>query len=373
MNYFSKATSFKVYDEDVKELPTFTICHDPILKILEFGKDFFINYGKSNISLMEGINNVQFNDFNEVVTLEKLITYQYGTCYMVSTNKEHQQYSTEGGYEIFYLYYNDNMLNEDIPTAKIFIASKENSYGVSNSYWVEGKVMKFDMDKNTNQVGVQLELKKEKYLIEKGLCNHESYQKCLGSELAKQDHSSCPKKCVAYSLPNKDLPLCETKEEADCTLPIIFPLFREIMTERICKKSCTTLDIFGEINVNSKNNSQDYHVKTLFYTFAPPYLVKVSEEYIIYDIIGMVASIGGTLGLFIGFSFTNVTSCLIDLMKKLLKNKRQCEDKEAVHFTKDLLVQFRETQKELKIVQWQIKEMQEKNGTFPKILNNLKL
>ena len=32
-------------------------------------------------------------------------------------------------------------------------------------------------------------------------------------------------------------------------------------------------------------------------------LIEVFEEYLMYDIIGLVATIGGTLGLFIGFSF----------------------------------------------------------------------
>ena len=53
-------------------------------------------------------------------------------------------------------------------------------------------------------------------------------------------------------------------------------------------------------------------------------ITKVSEEYVIYDfiIIKMVASVGGTLGLFIGFSFSNFTSCPIKLMLKLRKQER---------------------------------------------------
>ena len=360
MNYFSKATSFKIYDEEVKELPTFTFCPDPVLNKLEYGKDFLIKYGKNNNTLMEGLNNVQFNDFKEIVHLEKITTYNFGACYMISTNKYHQQLTEEGGYEIFYFSYAEQIVEEEFPTMKVFIASKKNSYGTTNSYWVEGEVMKFELDKNTNEIGVQLKMAKEIYLINKGLCHEESFQECLARELFKQDYSSCPKKCVVFSLPTKALPICQTNEEVTCSMQFIQPIFQEIATKRTCKKSCTTFDISGTVNVKRKNDSQVYYDKTFYYTIEPPYLVKVSEEYIIYDVIGMVASIGGTLGLFIGFSFTNVTSGLINLMKKLLKNKRQCDEEKVMDFTKDMLLQFKENQNELKIVQRQIRNIQEK-------------
>ena len=57
---------------------------------------------------------------------------------MVSTNKEYR-----GGYETFYLYYVENIYQrKKVSAAMIFVASKENSYGISNSYWAEGKVLK---------------------------------------------------------------------------------------------------------------------------------------------------------------------------------------------------------------------------------------
>ena len=370
LNYFSKATSFKIYDEEIEELPSITVCPDPAQNSLQYGKDFEIFYGKSNITLVEGTNDIKFNDFEESVILEKLTTYQFGTCYMISTNKDHNQFNAEGGFEIFYLSYADHIQHDKFPTAKIFIASKQNSYGTANSYWAEGDVMKFDIDKNTYKVGIQLDIAKEIYLIEKGLCQEESFQNCLGAELAKQDYSSCLKECVAYSLPNKDLPICETTEEMLCSLELIQSIFQEIATKRICKKSCTTFDIFGEVAVIAINKSEIFHYKTIYYTIAPPYLVKVSEEYIIYDIIGMVASIGGTLGLFVGFSFTNVTSFLVEVLKKFMKNGEQCKTRGIV-FTEDMHQQLKESQQEIKVLKLKIKDMQDKNYMFDLISQNI--
>ena len=39
------------------------------------------------------------------------------------------------------------------------------------------------------------------------------------------------------------------------------------------------------------------------------------EEYLIYDVIGMIGSVGGTLGLFTGLSFASIVTLLINFAK----------------------------------------------------------
>ena len=53
------------------------------------------------------------------------------------------------------------------------------------------------------------------------------------------------------------------------------------------------------------------------YKFGNPAKVNVLEEYLIYDFITMIGSIGGTLGLCIGFSFSNLFNSLISSFKVL--------------------------------------------------------
>ena len=43
----------------------------------------------------------------------------------------------------------------------------------------------------------------------------------------------------------------------------------------------------------------------------------VNEEYLIYDTITMISSVGGTLGMCIGFSFTNIIANIFALIQKL--------------------------------------------------------
>ena len=54
----------------------------------------------------------------------------------------------------------------------------------------------------------------------------------------------------------------------------------------------------------------------LLYRFAT-LKTEVHKEYLIYDVIGMVGLVGGTLGLFIGFSFSNVLTFLIEYLQMI--------------------------------------------------------
>ena len=48
------------------------------------------------------------------------------------------------------------------------------------------------------------------------------------------------------------------------------------------------------------------------YEFASPEYVKTYEEYLICDGKTMVGNVGGTFGMFIGFSFSNVISFVVN-------------------------------------------------------------
>ena len=143
---------------------------------------------------------------------------------------------------------------------------------------------------------------------------------CLESAVSKLDLSSCPSKCLFFSLPNQKLPQCKTKSEKTCSEKIVNPLVNQLLTSGTCKKSSTTFDISGTIDVEKQNKSYMSYEKLVYFSIAAPGLMKVSEEYLIYDFIAVVASIGGTLGLFIGFSFSDVTSFLVNLIKGFMIN-----------------------------------------------------
>ena len=82
-----------------------------------------------------------------------------------------------------------------------------------------------------------------------------------------------------------------------------------------CSKACTTFEYSGTIVTHPEvfNNSRS---TGLGFWFNGENEIALSEEYLIYEITGVIGSIGGTLGLFIGFSFLDISTKLINIFKK---------------------------------------------------------
>ena len=72
--------------------------------------------------------------------------------------------------------------------------------------------------------------------------------------------------------------------------------------------------------VSDRYPEKDGSDKTNFYKLVYTFINKnmyVSEEYFIYDVRDVIGSVGGTLGMFIGFSFTGVISWMFSTILKL--------------------------------------------------------
>ena len=82
-----------------------------------------------------------------------------------------------------------------------------------------------------------------------------------------------------------------------------------------CSKACTTFQYTGEMNsqfTGFTNNSREVYIG---YWFNYEDEVEVFEEYLIYEITSVIGSIGGKLGLFVGFSFFDISTNLINILK----------------------------------------------------------
>ena len=78
-------------------------------------------------------------------------------------------------------------------------------------------------------------------------------------------------------------------------------------------KSCQTLEFHGKVTMNRRSKVNIHHTVTFYYLITQPKHVIVNEEYLVYDAIGMVGSVGGTLGMFIHIfiNFRNMQDYLI--------------------------------------------------------------
>ena len=115
---------------------------------------------------------------------------------------------------------------------------------------------------------------------------------------------------------NSTLTLCTKGEEENFnkTQKLLWNIIDE------CSKACSTLQYRGENKVKGHGFSNNSRIIDLGYWFNNENEVKVFQEYLLYEITSVIGSIGGTLGLFVGFSFLDLSSILINILKNNVLN-----------------------------------------------------
>ena len=116
-----------------------------------------------------------------------------------------------------------------------------------------------------------------------------------------------PKTWTWNSGTDVDIPSCNETEQKCFTKSKHRAIYREVL-----KKPCTQLQY--NIVKSTQKTGQELEARVLI-KFPDPPRVQVREEYVIYDLISMVGAIGGTLGLFIGFSFLQIAHQIIRVLK----------------------------------------------------------
>ena len=90
-----------------------------------------------------------------------------------------------------------------------------------------------------------------------------------------------------------------------------------------CKSHFFVTDFLGSIeqfqHMPPRPELKDRYV-FFSYTFETMERTEV-KEYLIYDTIGMISSVGGTLGLFVGFSFFSLISDILDAIGTSLRRR----------------------------------------------------
>ena len=133
-------------------------------------------------------------------------------------------------------------------------------------------------------------------------------------------NSNCSNSCLAVpvsatAMSNMgSIPYCQSITDYSCLNIEMRKAFYEINEN--CPKSCFINEYTGKQTFMLETDNTTKYEKTWYYIFSSKY-VKVQKEYLLYDITGFVGSIGGTLGLFIGFSFRDVIDMVLNYLKRL--------------------------------------------------------
>ena len=99
-------------------------------------------------------------------------------------------------------------------------------------------------------------------------------------------------------LSNNSLPVCETPQNSS-----VWYFLEDLLAEQKenCPKRCNMLHYNGKVDSLIGIVPNEYLVE--FEYFFSLNEVEIQKEYLVYDINDLIGFVGGTLGLFVGFSF----------------------------------------------------------------------
>ena len=309
-NFFSQKTSFSQSEGEIKSYP--------VLNIVFFG------YNASEVNLTNVMILYQTEGMQDSVALKIGENHLHNDWYNRNETVILEIFEDLRGRGVFRLISIGVMLNSDTEVTIemftklemksspfsdiviVYLTSRENSPGIFDLTWKDGKPVRILLDKNTFvQYSIQAQM--TKYLEELVKCQKEPYYECFASQLdaIQYEFNECSNKCIpdVFSIVDKNYSreFCQN----DTQIPkCIFKHKQEIASH--CKKSCSILEYTGqsELNIPYQSEKENWNVYAITYLSSnQDFILSVFEQYLINDAIEMIGSVGGTVGMFIKFCF----------------------------------------------------------------------
>ena len=312
--YQEKTTSFSQSLRPITKMPTILICieGDPISNYKE---DVKLGYSaevrewihKDNIKENE---TYVFKDANETFQVYQV----QDKCVMIESNLTSPY---KHGRRWIVLKFEKKMTK-----VHFYFTSKANSIGSVFQQWWDGQVL--DIVVEAGYVArASIQSSEKRYLNFGNQCSYVSHLDKWVSTNPQEKFLKDEKwktKCSPSTFFSHLLPVCEWHQQQNIIKSITKFVWylREFTADYGYKRPCNIMEYQGyKTHEEKKGNNKTV---TLKYSFAPPFLTSVQQEYLIFDITGMIGSVGGTLGMCIGFSFSGVTTTILEFIKARILN-----------------------------------------------------
>jgi hypothetical protein len=246
------------------------------------------------------------------VDVYKMYTMWDGICYTIASHN----YQKQDDYSLITLVLNESISESKIPTSMSgVISTRDERYGSVLGTWPGTSQFSF-----TSHFGAMTMLMIEKHLThrywdstssnELRKCTNytnAAYSSCLGkiiiTELVNASQV-CERPCKVATmlnlyelLPNNTTPKCLTVKDHNC---MIKHSYITALVNHPCKPACSSAQYTGSGKEREGYSAKNELILGIVFISTS---VTVNEEYLIYDIYSFVGSVGGYMGLFIGFSF----------------------------------------------------------------------
>ena len=309
----AKGTNYLIYDEKITEFPTIVTYLWPPKPNLIYARDFNITFQAIGYSV--GIN---LTDGKNIVPGTGLIVdfHEMGMSFFQSKLTAnnflpHMQLD----YSLTYSFENESTMARS--QAAISFTTENNTLTCHGGIYFDGDVDPLSSDLGQDNY-IVISPVKFIYSKQQRKCRQSPYGSKIVEFFEKNYFENCSNPCrpehfldtceaLTQSKLTKQLPVCKKDEDLAC--------FSNIVTtarETILEQPCTKLSYRYK---NSAYYSERLKVVHFKMNYANPHKVIVNKEYLVYDLVGMISSIGGTLGLCIGFSFSQLANTLMRCLK----------------------------------------------------------
>ena len=256
----------------------------------------------------------------------------------------------------------------------IYFTTEENSYGITKKRWYDGKVVGHKLFFSHYHEFTVKEV--TEYVHMEETCSHESYFQCLANRFAsinldqlrltkkyrepyELEGTLCPFKrlCSPTLLPfdsEVGIPVCNNDLDFNCFEKVLQDMKRD--QQDYCKKLCHAKE-FKTIQEKTLDY-EGYEVYDLFVKFGFPDssinvrpsvpFKTVKTEYLVVSWMSLLGNVGGTLGMFVGFSVIGASEWCLDclgIVRKLWKwLSAKCQTKpNQLHSTRNSPMIFNHT------------------------------
>ena len=301
--YQAKETYLGQSLKPITKIPTLVLCFDSEEK-LKYGEDIRImykntQYGDDTKFLQSG----QQYFPNETI---EATTIKYN-CFKINSTSS-LSILEPGAWRSFHV----EVFGKDKPEAKVYFTSEDNYFGVLFDDWFNGKVY---IQKLSASQSIQVSFQPSEYMYrsQDSDCSEESMIDLWRENLHRVDFSLCPEKCTTDYVTGNilSLPICTNPSAMECPAFQLYQNYAKFKQEY--RRPCYILEYAGSKNFDvfgGPNNSY-----TLTYKFASPEMTIEFKERLVFDTVNMIGSVGGTLGMCIGFSFSGIISTFLDLIQ----------------------------------------------------------
>ena len=327
------------------DIPTLTICFEHQSNVFyAYGRDLLIGitYNKTSAKALQfGLNDFRGVDklpaglFLAELYVMHIKDWLRRKCYKISPPLGNNELMSNKTDFVKTNEFNINFFNgkHNIPEeVDLYLTTEANSYGAVADRWYDGRVDPYKLKKGSvHSITIPSVTAFENI---PSRCSRKSYYQCLAA--LQGSNSKCKelqKPCSMLSLPTdevfEDLPSCN-ESSVGCYTSTFQNNFAN---ENICKgegnKACVTQEYKVEDYISPYKIPYLEEVGTIFsYQFSLPKSTRgkrtglpfkiVHKEELIHSGFGIVGTVGGSLGLMVGFSFSNITDWITDLIFQIL-------------------------------------------------------